>query len=92
MGYHRRLHTVGLDITILIPVFGKIFMSTTQIDDLSGKFRADYYFNKMIVFPTFPNTTFNIWERLSNSWKAMLIFIAIQSLQLEFLNLEVFTK
>ena len=36
--------------------------------------------------------TFKFLKAPSNFWKAMLILSAIQSLQLEFLNLEVFTN
>ena len=42
VGYHRRLHTVGLDITILIPILGIKFMPTTLFDVLFGKFQKDY--------------------------------------------------
>ena len=56
---------------------------------------SDYYDCVSKIFKynfQYLGATFKFLKAASNSWKAMLILIAIQSLQLEFLNLEVFTK
>ena len=45
VGHHRRLHVVSLDITILIPVLGIIFMTTTRIDVLIWQVSNRLYFS-----------------------------------------------
>ena len=65
-----------------LPIIGKC-VTSNYYDCVSKVFKYNFQYL---------GATFKFLKAASNSWKAMLILIAIQSLQLEFLNLEVFTK